>query len=263
MNGEPASRKPSCSPGPWRVLLVTDSLVDQRLLAGLLNKHRHRVFTAGTGREALLEWSENQFDVVLIDAMLPEMDGAELVRNIRHQEESSQHNAVPIIILSEDEADRDLCCRAGANACLTRPMQISEFHACVVETQRSGEVSDREDSDAGEPSRDRIDWQVALDAVGGRRDLLAELVQIFCDEYPMTLATIREAIERSDPKLLQLSAHQLKGCLRYFGPTTASEMAHSLEEIGRSGRIDGAATRIEPLSAAVKRLLPKLQEGPA
>jgi CheY-like chemotaxis protein len=89
MSGNPATSSVSNVAGPWRVLLVTGSLVEQKLLVGLLTKHQHRVFVAGNGREALLEWSENEFDVVLLDALLPETDGPELAHEIRELENGS------------------------------------------------------------------------------------------------------------------------------------------------------------------------------
>jgi HPt (histidine-containing phosphotransfer) domain-containing protein len=158
--------------------------------------------------------------------------------------------------LRTDQWDR--CCQAGADACLSRPLQIAEFHDCI----RAARCPNPAENPSARANSDAIDWQVALAAVGGRRDLLAELVDIFGTEYPTTLTAIRAAMDQQDAKALQMSAHQLKGCLRYFGTTTASELARALEEIGRSGQIDGAAQKFEPLVAAVQRLLPQLQRGP-
>ena len=240
--------------GPWQVLVVSDSMVEQKLLAGLLSKHHHRPFVAHGARDALLKWSETEFDVVLLDPLLAEMHGSELVREIRRRE--LRDRLVPILVLSEDPNERARCETAGANACLTRPLQIEEFQRCVLAARQPA---------ANRPpakSVDVIDWKVALDAVGGRRDLLAELVTIFEAEYPATLATIGSAIERGDAKTLQVSAHQLKGCLRYFGRTQAADLAGSLEDLGRSGTVDGAAGKLEPLDAAIQRLLPHLHRGP-
>ncbi len=120
---------------------------------------------------------------------------------------------------------------------MTRPLQIDEFHKqCRSARQSASRSVDSLDSTLA----DVIDWNVALEAVGGRRDLLAELIEIFVAEYSTTLNAIRNAIDSGDAKALRMSEHQMKGSLRYFGKTAASELARRLEDLGRSGQVDGA-----------------------
>src|SRR5207249_8094554 len=65
---------------PLRVLLAEDSLVNQRLAVGLLERHGHRVTIANNGRQALDLASGDNFDVILMDVQMPEMDGLEATR---------------------------------------------------------------------------------------------------------------------------------------------------------------------------------------
>lgn len=243
--------------GPWHILLVTDSPIERKLLTGLLAKHAHRVFTATSAREAVLDWAENRFDVVLLDAMLTEMDGAEIAKGIRHHERGNGRSKrpVPIVVLAEHEQDRERCRRAGVDLCLRRPLEVTEFNVRIQDllTRRI---------DQSPEVVDRVDWHVAFDAVGGRRELLQELVEIFIVEYPKVLQAIDQAIQQGNAKGLQLSAHQLKGCLRYFGTTSASELARELEDMGRASHLEGAASRLPSLAAAVERLIPLLRAGP-
>lgn len=244
------------SAGPWRILLVTDNVIDQKLLSGLLSKNHHRVFVAGSGQDALREWSESEFDVVLLDSLLSEMDGAELVSALRSREGSGRR--VPILVLSDADVDCEVCLAAGADKCLSRPLQVGEFHECVRQTRQ------RDASKNGDGLiADSVEWGVAMEAVGGRRDLLSEILEVFFSEYPTTLQAIQAAIERNDAKSLQLYAHQLKGSLRYFGETTACKLARNLEDFGRAGQVQDAASKLPQLSAAIQQLLPQLRQGPA
>lgn len=106
----------------------------------------------------------------------------------------------------------------------------------------------------------RVDWDAALDAVDGRRDLLRELIEIFFLEYPTLLEQIRTAIGDADAAGLRLSAHRLKGCLRYFGQNRAAEFALQLELRGRDGRWDDVAAMSAGLQAALEQMLPSLRE---
>lgn len=241
----------------WSVLVVTEGRVEQRALATQLQRAGHRTHLVGNGREALLAWSESRFDVVLHDAILDELDGPGLVREIRRHD--SPGSLTVIVTLGDSLPEREACRLAGASVVLSRPFQLDEFTAAVLAARR---LAAEPTLSASSLPRTAIDWSVALAATGGRRELVVELVEIFHQEYPKTLAELRSAIEHRDPRALQRSAHQLKGCLRYFGTTPAGDLALALEQLGRSGTTTGAAEQVPPLLAAIDDLLPLLQHVP-
>lgn len=125
------------------------------------------------------------------------------------------------------------------------------------------------DSPSGDSGGDTIDWQIALDAVDGRRVLLAELIEIFFEEYPKLLSEIETAIEAESSLNLQRSAHTLKGCLRYFGESRAARLAKQLEDHGRDQKqheeqgqpttFDGCHDVLVELHAATETLIPELK----
>jgi HPt (histidine-containing phosphotransfer) domain-containing protein len=232
--------------GPWTVLLLARNLVDQKLLSGLLKKHHHQVFVVSDQDEALQRLAKSPPDVFLLDLSLVDDDSGNRIQAIQRQAPSS----VVVVVLVDDPDNADLL-RPETVTYLSRPINIVEFHAAVLAARWKQS-----------PKSPRIDWRVAWEAVGGRRDLLEELIQIFDSEYPNMLEAIRSAATNGDAKQLQGSAHQLKGCLRYFGTTEASEIARRLEDIGRSRQLDGAVELIEPLNLAVQNLLPELKKGP-
>jgi HPt (histidine-containing phosphotransfer) domain-containing protein len=91
----------------------------------------------------------------------------------------------------------------------------------------------------------KLDLSVAMEAVQGDKALLMELIQAFLEECPGLIEDIGGAIERRDGSALRLSAHRLKGSMRYFGATRAFDQAYILEAIGRDGDMQTAA---EPLA---------------
>jgi HPt (histidine-containing phosphotransfer) domain-containing protein len=92
-------------------------------------------------------------------------------------------------------------------------------------------------------------WQRAdaLDRLGGDEDLLRELCQIFLEESPKLLQTLREAVAASDSDAVMRTAHSLKGELSYLGATAASQNARELEEMGNARNLSLAAGTLASL----------------
>src|ERR671937_1738092 len=110
-----------------RILLVDDEQPVQKLLSYPLEKEGYEVVPALDGQEALTSFEEGQFDLVVLDIMLPKVDGLEVCRRLRAQ------SSVPIIMLTarDDELDKVLGLELGADDYITKPFSIREFRSRV------------------------------------------------------------------------------------------------------------------------------------
>jgi DNA-binding response OmpR family regulator len=129
-----------------RILLVDDEQAVQKLLTYPLRKEGYEVVAAHDGREALDQFAAQRFDLVVLDIMLPKLDGIEVCRRLR----SRSH--VPIIMLTakDDEIDKVLGLEMGADDYITKPFSVREFRSRVKAALRRGEML-RTRPTAGEP----------------------------------------------------------------------------------------------------------------
>lgn len=137
------AEKPNSADLPLRVLLAEDGLVNQEVAKGLLHLRGHEVFVANNGVEALNAMAENDFDVVLMDVEMPELDGLEATRAIRAREESTGEH-VPIIAMTAHALSgfRERCLEAGMDSYISKPVQPEELFSLlrkVVESRGSGD----------------------------------------------------------------------------------------------------------------------------
>jgi len=139
-----------------RILLVDDEQPIQTLLSFPLQRDGYEVVHASDGREALARFSEQTFDLVVLDVMLPKMDGLEVCRRLRAKGER-----VPIIMLSakSEEIDKVLGLELGADDYITKPFSMREFRSRVkAALRRAGMApSDGEAEAAVETAGLRID----------------------------------------------------------------------------------------------------------
>ncbi len=119
-----------------RILLVDDEHSVQTLLAYPLRKDGYEVIPALDGREALDRFAEGRFDLVVLDIMLPKIDGIEVCRRLRSRSQ------VPIIMLTakDDETDKVLGLEMGADDYITKPFSVREFRSRVRAALRRSEM---------------------------------------------------------------------------------------------------------------------------
>ena len=115
------------SNGSARILLVDDEHSVQTLLSYPLRKDGYEVISAQDGQEALARFAEARFDLVILDLMLPKMDGIEVCRRMRSRSQ------VPIIMLTAkgDEIDKVVGLEMGADDYITKPFSMREFRSRV------------------------------------------------------------------------------------------------------------------------------------
>jgi len=129
-----------------RILLVDDEQPIQTLLSFPLQRDGYEVVHASDGREALARFGEQSFDLVVLDLMLPRMDGLEVCKRLR-----GQGSTVPIIMLTakSEEIDKVLGLELGADDYITKPFSMREFRSRVkAALRRAGMARPEEDDEA-------------------------------------------------------------------------------------------------------------------
>ena len=111
---------------PLQVLLAEDSLVNQKLAVALLEKQGHHVTVVDNGREAMAATASGQFDLVLMDVQMPDMDGLEATEGIRAREKQTGTH-IPIIAMTAHalKGDRERCLASGMDEYVSKPIRAN------------------------------------------------------------------------------------------------------------------------------------------
>ena len=111
-----------------RLLLAEDNAVNQRLAVRLLEKRGHHVVVAGNGVEALSAMEKEEFDLILMDVQMPEMDGLEATAVIRAKEKiTGKHQPIIALTAHAMKGDREKCIAGGMDGYLTKPIRPQEL----------------------------------------------------------------------------------------------------------------------------------------
>ncbi len=122
-----------CSPDtgsrPLAILLVEDHIINQKLAKALLEKRNHSVTIANNGKEAVAVLEREDFDLVLMDLQMPEMDGLEATKRIRDKGSSVMRHDIPIIAMTAHamSGDRDRCLVSGMDGYISKPINVNDL----------------------------------------------------------------------------------------------------------------------------------------
>jgi CheY-like chemotaxis protein len=123
-SGPPVPRVPAGAARPLRILLAEDNRINQMVAVRALRRAGHEVVLAENGRDAVEACCGSEFDVVLMDVQMPDMDGLEATREIRSR---GNRTAIMALTACAMKGDRERCLDAGMDGYFTKPVQIPEL----------------------------------------------------------------------------------------------------------------------------------------
>ncbi len=242
-----------------RVLLAEDNAVNQKLVVGMLAEQGHEITVVDNGRDAVMAAGRQLFDIVLMDVQMPVMSGIEATEAIRKAERGSTTH-VPIVAMTAHamKGDRERFLAAGMDEYLAKPLRIDEVFAAIDSATR-GRRPAAEPRALLESAAPELDVPAILTGMGGNRDLVREVVDVFLTDAPLRLAEARAALEKGDAAAIAAQAHGLKSMVGLFTMAEPFFAVRELEAIARQGDLPGAAKAMTTLEGAVAALEARLR----
>ena len=228
--------------GVLDVLLVEDNPVNQELALRLLEKRSHRVVVANDGAEALEQFDNKHFDVILMEMQMPVLGGVEATEAIRAREmrrswvASDSYRQVYIVAMTANvmDSDRARCLEAGMDDYVAKPLRPEALFAALDRAMAAEPHELGMNASEILPSGVALlDLRSALKEIGDS-DLFAKMAAMFLAEWNEYLARVRRSVEASDVHELRMHAHTLKSLLGMFHADAARRSAVELENAATS-----------------------------
>jgi len=223
-------------PNELRVLIAEDNIVNQKVAVSQIRKLGAHADVVANGREALDALEAAEYDLVLMDCQMPELDGYEATTQLRLREGTGRHTRVVAMTAHAIEGDREKCLAAGMDDYLSKPVRFEDLRDVVTRIQVQGnrgnampEAAPR--GRAIEPDSLEALRDLGLDDDG---DILTELIDTFLDNAPRLLTKADQALSLNEPSGLAQTAHTLKGSCSNFGAKPLEELCLQLESLARS-----------------------------
>jgi CheY-like chemotaxis protein len=179
------------------------------------------------------------------------MDGLEATIELRRREQDrGGHMPVVAMTALAMKGDKERCLDAGMDGYLSKPIRPEELDDILDRYTAKGKTEPAPAEDA--ESTDCVNVEELLERVDGDRAFIAELAEIFREDYPRQIQALREGVISVEPDKVRCAAHALKGALSNLAATQASSLAASLEAKGRSGDLAGTARVVDQLESELQ-----------
>ena len=215
------------------VLLVEDNHINQMVALFELNKWKAKTDTVESAAEAFELLKEKQYDVILMDVSMPEMDGLAATRYIRSSMPEDKKN-IPIIAMTASAlaGEREKCLEAGMNDYISKPFNPVNLYCAIVKWGK-GESTVAEDSFEVVVEKKKSDKTVNLSLIferaSGNFGYVKEMIELYCTEMPGYLCEIEEAFSAKQRDSMKRSAHKMISPAALFGVNELSQVLREIE----------------------------------
>ncbi|MGE4088414.1 MAG: response regulator [Immundisolibacter sp.] len=239
---------------PLRVLVAEDHVINQRVALRLLQRLGYRADLAANGLEVIDAVERQQYDVVLMDIQMPEMDGVQAARWIAQRRGAGGRPHVIAMTANAMPGDREAYLAAGMDGYVAKPIEIDELAAALLQV--------------GLPAAprgvgfnaDMVVDPARLEQLHAMQDeaqpsLVRELIDLFVADSPGHQAALAQAADAADTVRLRALAHRFLSVSENIGARRLSALCVEVEGLARQGRLDG----VPPLVGEIGRERERVQ----
>ena len=242
-----------------RILLVEDNAMNQFVAIQILKKLSVLIETAMNGRQAIEILSKRNFDVVLMDLQMPEMDGYEATKIIRSGEANVLNPQIPVIALTADafSQTKELTQQVGMNAFITKPINQHELFSSLLHLIPNFHRSDFVE----EEQMDRISFDHLDRITQGSQELMEEIIRLYLFELPSTVLSMRNHAADGNWFAITRIVPRLNSMLGNLGLNNLLDLLQSINESCVTGsNLAFIPAYIEDLAIRLDKVYDQLKE---
>ena len=256
-----------------KILIVDDNEINITVAEGLLNPIHVQTSSAISAWDAIRLVKENDYDIILMDHMMPEMDGVEATVYIRENVERAKDTPIIALTANVMEDARNMFAEAGMNDFVAKPIELGDLITVIKKWLPKDKIVEGKPSDlmsstgsgVGDPTASGsnisfpgLDCEKAIKAIGNPA-LYQRIVEEYSRSGEAKLEGIRQAFDAEDWQDYTIRVHALKSSSRQIGAGELGEKAARLEAAGKSGDTDTIRMLTDDLLDDFEGLLKNLE----
>lgn len=244
-----------------KVLVVEDIALNQLLMKTLLDDFGFERDIAENGKIAIEKLQENDYDIILMDLQMPEMNGFEATKYIRN----TMHSTIPIIALTADvtTVDGDKCKAVGMNDYIAKPVDERVLYNKIIGTLKKSKLDKKEKISTIQVEKIKyINLEYLHHRTKSNPILMMEMISLYLAQTPPLISTMKQSLAEQNWQLLGASAHKMIPSFSIMGISSNFEnMANKIQELATAPeKIEEIHELVEQLEEVCLQACTELQE---
>ena len=232
--------------------------MNQQVAMRMIEKLGYKSDIVGNGLDALEKLADKDYDLILMDCQMPELDGYSATHEIRRHN-SSRHTSIIGLTAHALSGDRENCIRAGMDDYLSKPVMLEDWPRPWISGWADPLVPASGLPAKAPPNAATIDARPAVDVSvlaelreyqkPGEPDFVTELIGVFIEDLADRLSQIRSGLQAADTHRVNQAAHALKGASAELGARRMQEICSRIEFGAATGSIESTPSMLRELEA--------------
>ncbi|MCL6494378.1 MAG: response regulator, partial [Ignavibacterium sp.] len=236
----------------YKILLAEDNLINQKVAIRTLTSFGYHVDAVLNGEQAVSEHKSKNYDLILMDIQMPEVDGYTATKMIRKLD--APLNSVPIIALTAHAllGDKEKCLVAGMNDYISKPVVAKEIVQIIDKYLGIHKNKPQGDKKVVDKASDLFDFDRLNQVSLGDKEFEKDLLGDYFKDAEIKLETLKEFISQRNLKKIQELAHTLKGSSYSVGAKAIGDEALGIEISAKSNDIESVEERMIKLTKVIR-----------
>ena len=255
-----------------RVLVADDNAVNQQVALGQLKQLGYTADVVTNGFEVLQALDHKQYDIILMDCQMPEMDGYEATRRIRARRDDASPPYIIAVTASAMEGAREKCLAAGMNDHVSKPVLLEALAAALARGMPAGMkttmLNQKSSSTGNGDAQPKNESALCKETLKTLRELgsdmgptfFPQLLETFERDATEHLAVLRSAIAGAETGRLYRESHALRGASLTIGARGMADICRQLENLGTAQSVEGAPQELARLEREFDRVKKEIKQ---
>jgi len=246
---------------PLKILLAEDNVVNQKVAVKILDKMGYRADVAANGIEAVNAVRRIPYDLILMDILMPEMDGYDAAKLITSGTQPENHPKIIAMTASALQGEKEKCLDAGMDDFICKPVRPEDLKEILIKWGGKIQLEKNEKLKSAVLFVDETKMPFLHDSDNPEDiQFLFELLDIYIQDLPNMIANIKKAVEHRNDKKLLFFSHKLKGSSLSLGVDCLTNICTDLEIAAKDLSFGPETdTLLSRLSGSIEMIIKELE----